>query len=184
MSLAQRIGAVLLLLGGLLEAARLIVFTLVSPVWPVLASIAVNEGPSTCIGAGLVAVGVSIQGRGRLPLLIAGVLYLASVAVNIVQTVTLSPFGPGPSFLAWGTTFVAVVVAAAVLLSDRALRGPARWSIAIPAAGILLLIAGIYAPLLGSVRIDLLPGIGFATAGALLLRRTHSQLIPAGRVAA
>ena len=183
MSPARPIGAVLLLVGGLLDAARLVIFTLMSPVWPVLASIAVNLGPSTCVGAGLIAVAVSIRGRGLLPLLIAGVLDLAAVAVNVVQTVTLSPFGPGPSFLAGGGALVSVVVAAAVLLSDRALRGPARWAVAIPAAGIVLLLVGVYVPLLGAVRIDLLPGIGFAIAGALLLRRTHPHPIQEGSVA-
>lgn len=179
MSLARRIGAVLLLVGGVLEAARLIVFTIVSPAWPALASIAVNEGPSMCIGAGLVAVGVWIRGRGRLPLLIAGVLYLVLVAVDIVQTVTFAPSGPGPSFLAGAAAFLTVVVAAAVLLSDRRLRGPARWALAIPAAGFVLLIVGVYAPALGSLRTDLLPGIGFAVAGVLLLRQTHPGLVPA-----
>ena len=179
MSLPRRSGAVLLLVGGLLETARLIVFTLVSPLWPVAASIAVNLGPLACIGAGLIAIGISIRGRGRLALLIAGTLYLVLVAEIGVQTATRSSFGPGPSFLAGGAALIAVMVAAALLLSDRALRGPARWAIAIPAAGIVLLIVGVYAPSLGSLRTDLLPGIGFAAAGGLLLRRTHPDLVAA-----
>ena len=184
MSLPRRIGAVLLLVGGLLETARLIVFTLVSPVWPVLASIVVNLGPLACIGAGLIAVGISIRGRGRPALLIAGILYLVLVAEIGVQMATRSSFGPGPSFLAGGAALIAVMVAAALLLSDRALRGPARWALAIPAAGIVLLILGVFVPPLGSLRTDLLPGIGFAVAGLLLLRRTDPERVPARPVAA
>jgi hypothetical protein len=173
------------LVGGLLEAALLIVGMLVavSPVLPVLARITVELAPFTCIGAGLVAVGVSIRGRGHLPLLIAGILYLGGVVVNGLQIATFSPFGPGPSFLAAGAAFVAVMVAAALLLSDGALRGTARWALAIPAACIVLQLVGLYTPGLGSVPTDLFPWIGFAIAGTLLLRRTHPEPVRARPVA-
>ncbi len=184
MTLARQVGAVLLVVGGVLETARLIVLTLISPVWPLLLSMAVNLGPSLCIGAGLIALGVSTRGRGRLPLLVAGVLELVAVVVNAVQMATLSPFGPAPSLLAGVAAWAAVVVAAALLLTDRALQGPARSALAVPAACIVVLIVGVYAPALPAVRVDLLPGIGFAVAGALLLRRARSGVAPARPVQA
>lgn len=176
---ARRLGSLLLLVGGLLEAARLLVFGLVSVSLPEPVSTWVYVVPATCIGAGLIAIGVSIRGRGRVPLMIAGVLNLATVVVNIVQIATGSPLGPGPSQLAFLVSLAAVVVAAALLLSNPSPHGPARWAIAIPAAGIVLFFVGVYVPPLGLARLDLLPGIGFAIAGVLLVRRTRPRSAPA-----
>jgi hypothetical protein len=187
MTPARRTGALLLLVGGLLgvvlplAGAFAISF---SPSIPELITGGLTSLPSASIGAGLIAIGVSSLGRGRFALIVAGALYLATVAVNIVQMATDSPFGPLPSQLATLVSFAAVVVAAALLLSNDSLRGPARWAMAIPAAGIVLFFVGVYLPLLGAVPVlgwlvFALPTIGFAIAGALLLRRTQPQGAPA-----
>ncbi len=162
----RRVGALLILVGGLLEAVRLLVFVSVSLPMPV----AVYAVPSICIGGGLILLGVSIRGRGRPPLLAAGVLNLATVVVNAIQVAAHSPLGPGPSQLAEFAKFAAVVVAATLLLSDSSLRGPARWAISLPAACIVLFLVGLFLPPLPWARVDVLPAIGFAIAGVLLSR--------------
>ena len=187
MTSARRTGALLLLVGGLLGAVLPLAGAFAisfPPSIPEPVTAGLTSLPSACIGAGLVTIGVSALGRGRIALIVAGALYLATVAVNIVQSATDSPFGPLPSQLATFVSFAAVVVAAVLLLSNDALRGPARWALAIPAAGIVLFLLGVYVPLLGAVPVlaslvFALPTIGFAIAGALLLRRRRPQGAPA-----
>jgi hypothetical protein len=173
------VGALLLLVGGTLDVARLVLFTLVSVPSPEFVTMSVYAVPSTCIGAGLIAIGVAIRGRGRLPLIAAGVLNLVAVVVNIVQIATHSPLGPAPSQLAVVVALTADVVAGALLLSNASLRGPARWAIAIPAGCVLLLLVSLFVPVLGLARFDLLPGIGFTIAGVVLLRQTRPHPAPA-----
>ncbi len=152
-----------------MELARLMIFSGFSSVaLPEPATIAVNLIPSVIIGGGLVATGFSYRGRGRVALIVAGLLELAVVVVNIVQIATHSPLGPGPSELAYLISIAAVVVAAVLLLSDRTLHGSARWAIAIPAGCIVLFVVSLYA--LPVTWFYLLPGIGFAIAGVLLIR--------------
>lgn len=176
MSSSGRVGALLLLLGGLVPGfLGLLGLAGVPLELPPPVGLVVEFGPLVCIGAGLIAVGLSLRGRGRPSLMIAGVLYLASVAAGIVQTATGAPFGSDPTFLVYYAAFASIPVAAALLLSDRTLRGPARWAIAIPAGCIVLMLVQSYAPVLRGVPLYLMPSFGFAIAGVLLLRQTHSQ---------
>ena len=101
-------------------------------------------------------------------LTIAGGLELVVVAVNIAQIATGSPFGPGPSQLAFYLSFIAVIVAAAMLLADASLTGPVRWALAIPAGCIILALLSLF--VLPFPWLGIFPGLGFAVAGALLLR--------------
>ena len=169
MRLDLRIGALLLLAGGVMEAARLIILSgFESVALPAPATIAMNVIPSAIIGGGLVATGLSFSGRGRVALIVAGLLQLGVVVVNTVQIATNSPLGPGPSELAYLVSIAAVVVAAVLLLSDRTLQGSGRWAIAIPAGCIVLFIVSLFT--LPVTWFALLPGIGFAIAGVLLIR--------------
>lgn len=174
MRLDRRAGALLLLIGGATEAARLIVFSgFAAVVLPGPAATALNVAPSAVIGAGLVATGFSFRGRARGALIVAGFVGLAVVVVNVVQIATRSPLGPGPSQLASLLGFAAVVAAAALLLSDRTQRGPARWAIAIPAGCIILFVGSLF--VLPVAWFALLPGMSFAVAGALLVRRATTH---------
>jgi hypothetical protein len=179
MKLDRRLGALLILVGGLLDAARLLVFIgFVSADLGTPASIAVYAIPSICVGVGLILIGISIRGRGRPPLVVAGILNLAVVVVNVIQIAWHSPLGPGPSGLAELVYLASVLVAAALLLSDSSLHGPARWAIAIPAACIVLFLVSIVFLPLQWARFDVLSAIGFAVVGVLLLRRTRLQHAP------
>jgi uncharacterized membrane protein len=169
MRLDRRIGALLLLIGGVMDLARLIIFTgFVSVASAEAATIAVNVIPSAIISVGLVATGFSYWGRGRVALIVAGLLGLAVVVVNSVQVAAHSPFGPAPSALAYLISFAAVIVAAVLLLSDRTQRGSARWAIAIPAGCIVLFFVSLFT--LPVTWFYFLPEIGYAIAGALLIR--------------
>ena len=172
MNPARRVGAILLVVGALLEAVRVIVGAIISVPAPAVIQICISSLPSSLIGAGLAAVGTSVQGRGRPTLIAAGALYLVAVVVNVMQILLGSPLGPAPSQLAIFAEVVAVVVAAALMLSDMSLSGPVRWSMAVPAACILLVAATFFiAPWL-----YVLPELGFVVAGALLLRRPSLHL--------
>jgi hypothetical protein len=152
-----------------MDLARLIIFSgfaSVAPAEP--ATIAVNVIPSAIIGVGLVATGISYWGRGRVALIVAGLLGLAVVVVNIVQIAAHSPLGPAPSQLAYLISYAAVVAAALLLLSDRTQRGSARWAIAIPAGCIVLFFVSLFT--LPVTWFYFLPEIGYAIAGALLIR--------------
>jgi hypothetical protein len=134
-----------------------------------------NLVPPVILGAGLIAIGTSLRRRHRATLTIAGGLELVVVAVNIAQIATGSPLGPGPSQLAFYLSFIAVIVAAVVLLADRSLTGRIRWALAIPAGCIIVSLASLF--VLPLPWLGVLPGLGFAVAGVLLMaEREHPAL--------
>lgn len=166
------VGAVLLIVGGLLEAVALTVGSFISPPGTTFLGATLLFGYSAglvCIGCGLVANGVSLAGRGRTALKVAGVLAFVAAIVDAVQSATAAPLGPGPSQAAYVLYVIAIVVAAARLLSDANLHGPARWAIAVPASCFILNIVTLYLPL-PSPGVFILPWVGTAGAGFLLAR--------------
>lgn len=150
MAPARRIAAILLLGGGLLTL-----------VLPLLGGVV--------IGAGLISLGIAVRGRGRPALLVAGALHLAAAAVHAAQIASGSPLGPGPSQLADLAKSAAVVVAAILVLTDASPLEAVRRTIAVAAGAVALFLLGsLLLPLPG---IGLLPGLGFAIGGLLLLLR-------------
>ena len=165
-------GAVLLIAGGLLETVALTIGSFISPPGTSFLGATILLGYTAglvCIGCGLVANGVSLAGRGRTVLKIAGVLAVVAALVNAVQTATAAPLGPGPSQAAYVLYVITVVVAAARLLSNANLRGPARWAIAVPAGCFILNIVTLYVPV-PAPGVFILPWVGTAFAGVLLVR--------------
>ncbi len=155
--------------------ARLIIFSgfaaiaLAEP-----ASTSLNIFPSAIIGAGLLVTGLSYRRRARAAVVLAGILALLVAVVNVVQIATGSPLGPAPSEFAYLISLAAVILAAVTVLSDRTQSGPARWALAVPAACIALFVVSVFA--LPIPWLYLLPSVGFAFAGALLIRsRTTLQ---------
>lgn len=168
----RHLSAMLLIVGGLLEAVALTVSSFISPPGTTFLGATILLGDTAglvCIGCGLVTNGVSLAGRGRTALKIAGALAVVAAFVNAVQTATAAPLGPGPSQAAYVLYVITVVVAAARLLSNANLRGPARWAIAVPAGCFILNIVTLYVPV-PSPGVFLLPWAGTAVAGVLLAR--------------
>lgn len=171
-----RIGALLILIGGVLDLARLMIFSGFAAIaLPEPALTAINVIPSAIIGLGLIAMGSALPGRRPVALIVAGLLGLVLVVVNVAQITANSPLGPAPSELAYLVSFASVVVAGVLLLTDNSQRGRARWAIAIPAGCIVLFVLSLFT--LPLPWFQLFPGAGFAVAGALLCRSdTHRQL--------
>lgn len=181
-SVRRRLGAATLVAGGLLETTRLIVLSFISPVLPQVVGALIYAVPSICLGVGLIVLGSSSPRRGRIALAIAGGLSLLTVAVNFIQIALRSPLGPAPSLLASFLTFVSILAAAAVLLIDRSLSGPPRWAIGVPALAIAVLLITLYAPVPAAFdHANVLPPLGFAVAGALLLRYLTAPTPPNSR---
>lgn len=140
--MSTRVGAALLIVGGLLGVLQVLALLFV----PQLLS-----GPALVLAVGfltsplLIAIGciilsTSYRGRGRLGFLIAGAFGVLLVAMNASQMALASPFGPAPSQLATVLSWAATLAGAALLLSDQTLGGPARWAFAIPGGCTLLLV--------------------------------------------
>ena len=81
-SRVRRVGATVLVLGGLLEAGRLLVFSFISPVLPQAVGALIYAVPPICIGMALIVLGLSYFRRNRVALVIAGGLNLVTVVVN------------------------------------------------------------------------------------------------------
>lgn len=179
-----RLGAALLILGGLLEAGAFTVGTVVSLPGSTLPGASLVLGyavGSVCVGTGLIATGIALRGGGRTALVIAGVLALIMPVVNAAQSLTGAPLGPAPSQLTSFTFVVALVIAAVLVLSDSRQRSAVRWSIAVPAT--CFVIAGVttYLPLPAVPGIIVLPWGGMAAAGVLLLRSWNRRSRAAAR---
>lgn len=171
----------LLVAGGLSDVARFLLPPAIAPAFadPRLVMIAVNLTPPLVIAIGCFVLSTSYRGRGRLGLLIAGVFGALLVAINAIQIVTGSPFGPAPSQLAWVSSHAATLAGAALLLSDRTLSGPPRWAFAIPAGCTLVFVAGMFVtPWSGLL---FLPALGYVVAGVLLLSAADGPASVAGR---
>lgn len=161
----------LLIAGGLLEAATLTVGSFISPPGTTVLGASLLVGYTAGVlltGFGLIATGVSLAGRGRIALRIAGVLALVAVIVSGVQSATGAPLGPGPSQAASVLYVVAIVVAAVRLLSEASLHGAVRWAIAVPATCFILNVVAVFVPL-PSPGVIVVPWVGTAVAGALLV---------------
>jgi hypothetical protein len=185
-----RAGAALLIIGGALESAALGMGSITSPPSTTVlgaALLSVYAGAWLLTGAGLIATGSSLPGRGRTAVKIAGVLACIAGIVEAVQFVIGTPFGPAPTFATYFAYIMAVVVAGSRLLSDRTLRRAVRWSIAVPAVCLVLSIAGDYVPLLGALLslpgVVALPWVGTVFAGLLLIRRVGQPTSVATRFA-
>lgn len=170
MSRRRRVGAALLIVGGLADVPQVLAVQFA----PQLLSgpeLAVAVGFLTSpllIAIGCIVLSTSYRGRGRLGFLIAGAFSVLLVAVNASQMALASPFGPAPSQLATVLSWAATLAGAALLLSDHTLSGPARWAFAIPGGCILLLVLGVFFLPWGGTFI--LPPLGYVVAGYLLLR--------------
>lgn len=173
MSQTWRIGAVLLLLGGVLEAGALGVGSVISaPATTILGASLLYAYPIglAAVGVGLIATGVSLPGPGRVALRVAGVIGLIGSAVDAVQSLFGAPLGPGPAQAAYLLYVICVVVAAGRLLSNSKLSTAARWSIAVPAMCFVLVLVTLYLPPLQLPGSVVFPWLGTAAAGLLLLR--------------
>jgi hypothetical protein len=173
MGIPRRLDAALLIVGGVLDIVRLTMAAAavgvgVDPILLILDLI-----PPLPIGAGLIAIGLSLRRRNRVALIVAGVLELLVAVVNTVQFVAGSPLGPAPSQLAYYLSYLAVVVAAVFLLIDQSQHGPIRWALAIPAGCIVLFVLTLFA--LPLPWLDILPGVGFAVAGVILIARATAN---------
>ncbi len=174
-----RAGAAFLLIGGLLEfgqrtLGRFVSFDLG------LALVGIYVGvPYLVVATGLVLFGLSMRGRGRVALVIAGGLSLISAGTEIVQGFVRTP-NTGisvPSLLTGVSSFLALIAAVAVVYSDGAVPKRVRRTLLLPALGTAALLSSNFLPLgpapwLGDV-IGLLPSLGFAVAGLVLLRAVH-----------
>lgn len=122
------------------------------------------------VGIGLIATGASLRGRGRTALRVPGMIALIGSSVDVVQSGIGAPFGPAPAQAAYVLYVIAVVVAAARLLSNAELGAAARWSIALPAMCFVLALIALYLPPLQLPGSAAFPWLGTAAAGLLLLR--------------
>ena len=172
-----RIGAALLVLGGAIESAAYGAGSMISlpSTAPLGATLLVAYPLGLALtGAGLIATGIASAVRGRIPLALAGVLAVLGAAVEGVEAGVGSPFGPAPAQAVVLLLVLLLVIAAARRLSDTRLPATARWAIAVPAICFVLDLAAVWVPavpLQGSV---VLPWVGTAVAGVLLLHTARS----------
>lgn len=175
---ARRLGATAVIIGGVLDVARVIVTQLVFPsvAAPRIVVAAVALAPMLLIAVGAVAVALSYRARGRLAFLLAGISGLLVVAVNAAQILLESLWGPAPSQLAIAVNGASVIAGAVILLTDRTVRTPDRWSLALPAGCMLLVVPGM--TVLPWAALAALPAVGYVFGGILVLRTTNH---PPGR---
>jgi hypothetical protein len=168
----RRTGGALLVVGGVVEAVALGIGSLISPPSDTVPGAGLLVGYAAgwaCIGAGLLAGGRSLAGRGRVAMTIAGALALVVTAVDAVETAAGAPLGPAPSLAASALFVVALVAAAARLLSDSTQRAGVRWSMAVPSAALVLVLVGAEVVRAAPPAVAVLPWAGMAAGGALLL---------------
>ncbi|MFT4051911.1 MAG: hypothetical protein QM677_06630 [Microbacterium sp.] len=175
---SRGIGVALVVTGGALEIARIVITQLVLPsiaASPLIVAL-VSLTPSLLIAIGAMVVGTSYRARGRLGFMIAGASGMLFVAVNGIQILLDSPLGPAPSLLASALAFAATGAGAALLLADRTVRTPDRWALAIPAGCMVL-----FALCIIIVPWDVLlaiPAVGYIFGGFQVLRSAKGITSP------
>lgn len=169
----RRWGAIAVIVGGALEVFRVVLTQFVFPsiAAPRVTATVVALAPTLLIAVGLLAVGLSYNARGRLAFLIAAIFGLLLVAVNAAQILLASPLGPAPSQLAIALHGASTAAAAVILLSDRSVLTPDRWSLTLPAGCMLLVVLGM--SLLPWTALAVLPAVGYIFGGYLVLRTTR-----------
>lgn len=168
------LGAVLLVVGGLLEGGAVAVGSVTSPPasTPLGASLLFAYAAGlVCVGVGLIGWAVSIAGSGRIALTVAGMFALIAPVVDAVQHAAGGGLGAGPSQAVGLLLVAAILVAALRLPSNPRVHGAARWCLAVPATCFVISFV-LYVPAIAA-----LPWFGITAAGALLLgpRRQSSR---------
>lgn len=172
----RRWGTIAVIVGGVLEVLRVVLTQLVFPstASPRVTAAVVALAPTLLIAVGLLVVGLSYHARERPAFLIAAIFGLLLVAVNAAQIILGSPWGPAPSQLAIALHGASPAAGAVMLLSDRSVLTPDRWSLALPAGCMLLAVLGM--SLLPWSALAVLPAVGYVFGGYLVLRTTREQL--------
>lgn len=168
----MRVGAWMLVTGGVLEASALTIGSLASPPASSFVGLSVLTAYSAgwlLMGGGLAATGLSLTGRGRSALIVAGLVAFGTGIVETLQDFVGSQFGAAPSQFCYLLFIMALMVAALRLASNNAQQHLVRGSIAVPAAFFLLGLLTLFLPVAVPPSTLALPWLGLAVAGVLLL---------------
>lgn len=164
-------GAVLLLVGGLLETLQVALSDLISVPQPVAVRVLELSMPAITVDIGLAVLGLALVGTARVVLLAAAGLGLVDAINSAAQLVLGAPSGPGPAFLTGALSFCGLVVAAAIVAVNASQPRELRQALLLPVGGIVLFVLTVFLPLPPVVWFNVLPALGIALAGLVLTRR-------------
>jgi len=170
-----RIGTALLVLGGIADFARGLSVQFTAPSTtdiPWLGTV-LYAIPLLAIAVGCVAIGITFEGNSRLAFLLVGFSGTVVVVVNAAQMSLDSPFGPAPSFAAYGLNFVCMILGAVFLWADRDVPQPARWALVVPATCTLVVAVSLY--VIPWTAILTLPSLGYVVSGLLIHAATRAR---------